>query len=255
MKPTSRLLTTVATLVLLHVFAAAALARAGGGITVRQRITTYGCLAASSASTASRSMEVFVKTGWQTLDTSLYWDIGELNRQFGVSVPVYFIKTSDDEKNAFFTGQKFPDLIRAEGADPSMSVTGSVFITSGLLKNEFRSGGYAIPAILGHEYAHAMQYANRFAYSGKWQELHADYLAGWFTAHRQRHLPQDADQALKSFFDKGDFDFFEEGHHGTPQERANAFYAGYLLNMRAGVASGGIAYNNGINYVRASGGR
>lgn len=255
MKPRVRLSTTFFTLVLLHALTISAAAQGGRGITVRQRITTYGCLSGSSASTESRDMEVFVRTGWQTLDTSLYWDIGELNKQFGVAVPVYFIKSADGEKNAFFTGQKFPELIRADGGDPSQIVTGSVFITSGLLKNEFRSGGYAIPAILGHEFAHAMQHANRFSYAGKWQELHADYLAGWFTAHRQRVLPQDANQALKSFFDKGDYDFFDEGHHGTPQERAAAFYEGYMLNMRFGVGLGGLAYNHGLNYVRALGAR
>jgi hypothetical protein len=85
--------------------------------------------------------------------------------------------------------------------------------------------------------------------------LHADYLAGWFTAHRQRFLPQDANQALKSFFDKGDYDFFSEGHHGTPQERAAAFYAGYMLNMGNNVGLGSLAYNSGINYVRALGAR
>lgn len=210
-------------------------------------------MSGTSASTESKGMEVFVNTGWQALDTSLFYDIGELNKQFGVSVPLYFIKSSDDEKNAFFTNQKFPDLIRADRADPNMFVTGSVFVTSGLLKNEFRSGGYAIPAVLGHEYAHAMQYANRFPHSGKWRELHADYLAGWFTAHRQRFLPQDANQALRSFFDKGDFDFFEEGHHGTPQERAAAFYEGYILNIRSNVAVGSLAYGHGLNYVRALG--
>ena len=196
MKFRARLVAAVLTLALFQLLAVYAHAQ-NGGILLRQRIYTYGCLSVASPSTEANGRRVFVRTGWDALDLSLLHDITELNRQFGVFVPVYFEATDDPrDKNAYFTNQKFPELLRADGGDLNMAITGSVFITSSLLKDEFNSGGYSVPAILGHEFAHAMQYQNNFPFSGKWQELHADYLAGWFTGHRQRFLPQDASQAM-----------------------------------------------------------
>ena len=132
-------------------------------------------------------------------------------------------------------------------------MTGSVFISSGLLIKEYKETNgslMSIPAILGHEFAHGMQSDNNFPYSGKWRELHADYLAGWFIGHRGRFRPQNAIQAILNFYNKGDYEFNSEDHHGTPQERAAAFNAGYTLNVQGNEDSGGDAYVAGLKYVK-----
>ena len=103
---------------------------------------------------------VYVNTGWQALDAAMLEDITALNRVFGVNVPLYFL--NDGSKNAFFVALKFPPLMQLDGMHPDSQVTGSVFVDATLLRNEFQEGGgsgMSIPAILGHEYAHAMQKA------------------------------------------------------------------------------------------------
>jgi hypothetical protein len=221
----------------------------------------YGCLAGGGNTTAEvNRKQVFVKTGVPTLDYSMLEDIKVLDAAFGTSIPVYFIKDDDEQRGtAFFTPTRFPDLIREEGFDPDrVRVSGSVFISSGLFIKEFKETNgslMSIPAILGHEFGHGMQHSNNFPYDGKWQELHADYLAGWFIGHRGRFRPQNAVQAILNFYNKGDYEFNDKGHHGTPQERASAFNAGYTLNVQGNVASGALAYSSGLQYVRNLGAR
>jgi hypothetical protein len=110
-----------------------------------------------------------------------------------------------------------------------------------------------MPAIVAHEYAHIAQFKYKFPWTeGKWPELHADFLAGWFIAHRERFpLPNDAYQAAASLYYKGDYDFNDRDHHGTPEERLKAFRAGYEFNLRSNVPSGALAYQAGINYIRS----
>jgi hypothetical protein len=248
MKHNKTLFATISLIGLFHIFCFFAQAQTEADGTIdRSTIETYGCLSGATKG-SSKTDKVYVKTGWKTLDDSLIKDITELDTKFGVNVQVYFVKA--DEDNAFFTAKKFPDLMLKDNTDPNTNITGSVFIFSGLLTQEFQNGGYAIPATLAHEFAHAAQYANNFPYSGKYPELHADYLAGWFTAHRGRTFPQDQNAALLSFYKRGDFAFFDKDHHGTPQERANAFIAGYNLNVKNSVSDGGIAYNSGLQYIK-----
>lgn len=215
-------------------------------------VPVYGCLAGKSATAQIPHAQVAVRTGHLPLDNVMVEDITELDNRFGVTVPVYFL--ANESQNAFFTPTKFPDLIRADGANPNMLVTGSVFFSAGLLIAEFKATNgslMSVPAIMAHEFAHAMQYKNNFPYNGKWRELHADYMAGWYIGHRGRFRPQNASQAFLNFYYKGDYDFFDKGHHGTPQERAAAFNAGYTLNVLGSEASAVNAYNAGLRYLGA----
>jgi hypothetical protein len=222
-------------------------------ITLRQRIYTYGCISGSAPGSAG-AKKYSVSTGNQFVDNAIRVDISELNRQFGVFVPVYFENT--DVKNAYFTNQKFPELIQEDTGSSDANYTGSVFIAAGLWNDEYiKNQGFALPAIMAHEFAHAMQYSRGFPYGGKWLELHADYMAGWFAGHRGRFAAQNDIGILQSFFNKGDYDFFSQRHHGTPQERANAFFEGFRLNRQFNAAFGGQAYDYGLQYVRALGAR
>jgi len=252
MKLTARFLTMLTAFLLLSSLATTAQAQRGTRLNLR--VSTYGCLAGDSKTTDLEN--VYVNTGWQALDTAMLEDITALNRVFGVNVPLYFL--DDKSKNAFFVALKFPPLMQLDGMDPNLPVTGSVFMDATLLKSEFQEGGgsgMSIPAILGHEYAHAMQSANNFPLSGKWAELHADYLAGWFIALRGIFRLQDPNRAWISIASKGDYNFFEKGHHGSPQERAEAFAAGYLLLANGRQTSGVTAYSAGYQFVRAKGAR
>jgi hypothetical protein len=224
--------------------------------TLAQNVPVYGCLAGRSATVNLTEKRIFVRTGLPDLDAVIIDDLTELDAKFGVNVPVYFL--NDELANAFFTPTKFPARILEDGGDPNMSVTGSVFFSIPLLMKEFRDTNgslMSVPAILAHEFAHAMQFNNRFPYQGKWRELHADYMAGWFIAHRGRFRSQNAWQAMISFYQKGDTNFFDADHHGTPEERAAAFYSGFLLNIMRNESSGFNAYNAGLQYLMALGAR
>lgn len=214
------------------------------------RVRTYGCLVGNSTSATILPGTVFLQTNSQALNNAMVEDIGVLDSAFGVNVSVYFL--NDGKENAFFTPIKFDDLIRRDGGDPASYMTGSVFFGFALLNKEFRETNgnmMSVPAILAHEFAHAMQYKNDFPYEGKLCELHADFLAGWYVGHRARYRPTNAMQAFLNFFSKGDYDFFGPGHHGTPQERAAAFKAGYDLNRMRNVSSAVAAYRSGLQYV------
>lgn len=229
-------------------------AKAQSGVRLNVTVPTYGCLAGTSET--AELGDVYVNTGWQALDNAMLDDITALNRVYGVNVPLYFL--DDGSKNAFFVPLKFPSLMRQDGMNPETPVSGSVFFGVTLLKQEFKEGngnGMSIPAILGHEYAHAMQRANDFPYDGKWRELHADFMAGWFIALRGIFRLQDPNRAWASISEKGDYNFFDKGHHGSPQERAEAFATGYLLLAQGRQTSGVSAYNVGLQFVRARGAR
>ena len=219
-------------------------------ISVNQ-ISTYGCARAhlSGENPDDVPIQISNSTGNRNTDTAVSIDITELDKQFNVYVPVYF--ELSDVKNAYFTTEKYPELIMADKGVADQPYNGSVVLSMGLWNDEtVKNAGFALPAVIAHEFAHAMQHKFNFPAGGtKWAELHADYMAGWFTGHRGRFVFQNDSLILKSFFDKGDFEFFSEDHHGTPQERANAFYYGYLLNRQNGVAFGTHAYQYGVQYL------
>jgi len=174
---------------------------------------------------------------------ALIEDCNELRRVFGVNAPMMFMEEEDGSPNAVGTNLVIDDN-RPDG---------TVFLGVKLLANEYRNEngqGWGIPSVLAHEFAHIMQYKYKFPdMNTKWQELHADYLAGWFTAHRSRFRASIPMASLTSIYNKGDYAFNDKGHHGMPTERSNAFQAGFNLNALGNVAYGAIAYANGLNYI------
>jgi hypothetical protein len=78
-------------------------------------------------------------------------------------------------------------------------------------------------------------------------------MAGWYTAHRSRFVPQNIVESMLSFYKRGDYGFNNLNHHGTPLERQQAFAAGVNLNLRNNVRLGRSAYDQGIEYLRQNG--
>lgn len=187
------------------------------------------------------------------IDNALLADGAELSRVFGVYPAIFYMQESGGP-NAAAAWQRFPSLLRAEGR-PYCCADGSVLVGLQLIRNERLATwgtGLSIPAILAHEFAHIAQYKYGFPYGGKWRELHADYLAGWYTAHRGRWTVNNSpQQAMANFFYKGDYDFNSPGHHGTPRERQAAFMAGFNLNVFDNVSSGLLAYQYGVQYIKS----
>lgn len=92
-------------------------------------------------------------------------------------------------------------------------------------------GESALSGIFAHEWAHIMQFHTMPDMPrGKIPELHADFLAGWYTSLKQMMSPVfDLQAALTSIFEKGDLAFNDPQHHGTPDERLAIAMAGAEL--------------------------
>lgn len=190
-----------------------------------------------------------------SIDQGLLEDAAELSQLLGVRPGLFYMQESGGP-NACAMPVTLPNLHAQEGTDPRHYPDGTVLVGLQLIKSEWRAtngSGLSIPAILAHEYAHIAQFKYRCPARGKWRELHADYLAGWFTGHRGRFRVQSAVQAMKNFFHKGDYDFNHQGHHGTPAEREAAFRAGFELNTLHDIASGPHAYKFGLDYIKSRG--
>lgn len=229
------------------------------GISIQAQTWTvpiYGCIQGRSSTAVINNPAILVRTGEPALDADIQDDITELNNLFKVNVPVYF--PNDRLESAFFTAYKFPELIIKDDGDPRQAFTGSVFISISFLKREWRENRgnlMSVPGILGHEYAHAMQFNKKFPYGGKWKELHADFLAGWFVAHRTRFRLTDPEVSFRSFYKKGDIGFFARDPHGTSEERVLAMSAGYNFNFWANNGSAEHAYMEGLRYIQHLGAR
>lgn len=98
--------------------------------------------------------------------------------------------------------------------------------------------------ILAHEWAHQIQFQNFdiFEYpvpafnntpeSTRMTELEADFITGYYLAHKRgaTYNWKRIEDMLGAFFNIGDCGFESPGHHGTPLQRLEAAYQGYLMS-------------------------
>jgi predicted metalloprotease len=96
-----------------------------------------------------------------------------------------------------------------------------------------RLGDMAVAYVVAHEMAHNIQHEIGL-FDGrsatKNLELHADCLAGaWAGDANRRGILDDGDldEARVTAWLVGDYAFDNPGHHGTPEQRAEAFLDGY----------------------------
>jgi uncharacterized protein len=97
-------------------------------------------------------------------------------------------------------------------------------------------GDFAVAYIVAHEYGHQVQ--DELGLFDKYGdqvptmafELQADCYAGtWANSAGQRNKLEDGDvqEAIDAALAVGDFDAENPGHHGTPEQRAEAWQAGF----------------------------
>jgi hypothetical protein len=223
----------------------AGLALGGGALAMAQEAAQLvGCTVAGRFPVDQLGTPRLDGTGDARLDSTIDADSAALRTLFGVNAPALVIEEKGGP-NALATPETYPDLLRAAGLTPEAYPDGTVFLGLKLVRNELHAGRRdAIPAILGHEFGHVLQNVRHCPLPrGKWRELFADFLSGFFTARRREARRQDAFQAFATFADKGDFGYTDEDHHGTPQERGAAFLAGYRCGGNADAAyTSGLAY-------------
>jgi uncharacterized protein (DUF2164 family) len=216
----------------------------------------YGCVVGSQTRAVVDTRDYLVKTRDAALDSDIEDEMTTLNSLFGVQVAIYF--PNDGLKSAYFTHEKHDKLLKRDDVPPEMYeyITGSIFIGMGLLDDEYHNYGslMSVPGILAHEYAHAMQYQNKFPYPKSLRsEQHADFMTGWYIAYRCQCRVQDPRVALDSIARKGDrTGYFDSGIHGTSEQRASAFMAGYYYFQQGG-RDAMSAYRYALGVVTSSG--
>jgi hypothetical protein len=151
-----------------------------------------------------------------------------LIKEFGLSPTFYFMSGSGASKACAIP----------ENIDPTHIKGGAIAFGLSLLEKEVSAaGGYqnvlSVPAIMAHEFAHILQYRNDSVLVGVQFELQADYLAGWYMGRRAKVVSSPGgskrilSEVIKTFYAKGDYDFNDPEHHGTPEERMEAVSEGF----------------------------
>jgi uncharacterized protein len=96
-------------------------------------------------------------------------------------------------------------------------------------------GDFGLAYVVAHEYAHNLQqelgfFTLRPGRGSAPFELQADCLAGVWgnSVYRAGELqPGDVEEAVSTALAVGDFEFGQEQHHGTPEERRDAWLLGF----------------------------
>ena len=170
-------------------------------------------------------------TGSVMLDNLLVNEALKMQQIFGVNINLY---AYDDS---------YSSNAKASGHTIMM---GKTLMLEELLKYDSH---LSIIAIMAHEFGHVVQNEYNFNTKGDWvgkyPELHADFLAGWYIGKTNIVNAREIQKLGVSFWDKGDNNYYSPGHHGTKYERCAAFYAGFG-NGRKNIYD---AFNIGANFV------
>jgi hypothetical protein len=156
-------------------------------------------------------------TGSAKLDAILVDEAKGLKELFAIEVELY---AYDDQNtpNAY-----------ASPICNSLNCDGSVKLGKTLLLDEIvTSNGYiSVQGIMAHEYAHIVQFQQKSKLTGKYAELQADFLSGWYLGKSKYLKLENLEPFANSLYEKGDFYFWSVQHHGTPEERASTMIAGF----------------------------
>lgn len=176
-------------------------------------------------------------SGNAKFDQALIAELKSVDKTFIIN-PGYRYLIDGNKPNAYATAKRLV-----------ANTKGTILIGLGLVGDEIAvdDGGAAVAGIVGHEAAHIYQFDNQLlgklkAATAVFKELHADFLAGWYfysTGRQKRSI----EAFRKSLFAKGDFQFNDPNHHGTPDQRVDAMLAGYKATGKVkDVATEGIRY-------------
>jgi hypothetical protein len=164
----------------------------------------------------------YSSSGNPQIDRAMIAEIKKIIKVLPINPGFKFI--NDLRPNAFATPQ---------GIVPNTQ--GTVYIGLSLINGEFNKspyGGVAVAGICAHECAHIYQFQTGYSQflagpTAKVVELHADFLAGYYFGRDRSHSRQQVEVFAASLFSKGDYDFNDPNHHGTPQQRVQAMRRGY----------------------------
>lgn len=125
---------------------------------------------------------------------------------------------------------------------------GNIFFGVKMLSKFFNQKA-ALLGILAHEYAHILQNEEECELTGKYRELHADLIAGYYLAAKGYVLGSDEVETYINVFNTlGDYEFNDPDHHGTPAQREKSAKKGYYYyGMRDDIDE---VYEESINFIK-----
>ncbi len=191
--------------------------------------------------------EIIASTGNREFDYALAQTLSRLTDTFNV-LPGFAYYDDHDGENAYATQVR--KLARADGS----VLYGKRFFLSHMQKPEHPE--VVVATLCAHEFAHILQFKHKLfrrldagQRTTKRSELHADFLAGYFSGRRKLEKP-DFPAAIfaTTLHELGDDNVDDEDHHGTSDERANAVVRGFKVghDERHNLSD---AIQVGINYV------
>ena len=217
-----------------------------------------GCLSRSSCAQAQHSRRYCGDS-----DSQVNLSNAVLLREFTRPGVVAYVQREDELLNDYF-GVSSIILIGIGSGDAFMDGVSRKIVVGDRYIDRYAGvsapyGLLKISGVLAHEKSHIFQISWQIdemlrdvrGYLVKYVELHADYMAGAYISWRERRGRDSAPQKLASFFyDLGDRVGDRSRHHGTEEERRNAFEAGYLEAEQRDNAEK--AAGKGLVYVRRS---
>lgn len=179
-------------------------------------------------------------TGIIELDNALNNENILLNAVFGVNIDLFVGGDQVNAENAMFA-----PICNHQNCQ------GEIWLGLNLMSSLFKKehGLERLKAVFAHEYAHALQSKWGFSGYGKFPELHADFLAGYYIGIKGSVSEEMLTSFVDQFYSIGDNDFFSKDHHGTGTERGCAFIEGYKV-ATVNHLNTYQAYLAGIDYVR-----
>jgi hypothetical protein len=191
-----------------------------------------------------------VESGNRELDYALAQTLSRLTDTFNV-LPGFAWFDDSASPNAFATPRRLMD--RADG---------TVLYGRRMLEKCLKSREHpdvVISAVCAHEFGHIAQYkfglSKRLAAGQatvKRNELHADFLAGYFAGLRKLERPSfPAAVYATTQYGFGDYRVDNVRHHGKPEERADAIVRGFETGYRDR-RSATEALQIGMQYVGAA---
>ena len=200
------------------------------------------CLNASSKYFAPEAISS--TSGNLELDRVIRSEYYILSQTFQLQTDFYFGGDAFGAANAFF-------IPTNQCSTPGC--VGVVAVGRNLLKEQLQKkyGLEIVKAILAHEFGHAIQSKLDWHGSGyaKWKELHADFMAGFYMAQKAYITEELLGSFIQEFYARGDFEFYNPDHHGTPYERGCAFQEGFGASRRFNLSLYK-AYSAGVAYLR-----
>lgn len=195
-------------------------------------------------SAALENFQVFSTSGRSQIDRALIAELRKILAVFPINPGFKYI--NDTQPNAF-----------AHDGSVVANTQGTVYIGLNLINSEFERsnlGGIAVAGICAHECGHIYQYFNGWMQKLQGQtalhvELHADFLAGYYFGKDRSHAKDNIENFAQSLFSKGDYNFNDRNHHGTPQQRVAAMRRGYEVGQSG--TSIAQAADSGANIVRS----